>query len=119
MSYKSEFKENYKFEDRLQESNRIIEKYPDRRPIICEKSTSPYNLPILDKKKYLAPYDLTVGQFIFIIRRRMKLNPDEAIFIFVNGLIIPTSAMVGNVYDYYKDPDGFLYIQYSKENTFG
>jgi len=28
------------------------------------------------------PADLTVGQFVFVIRRRIKLSPERAIFVF-------------------------------------
>jgi GABA(A) receptor-associated protein len=36
------------------------------------------------------PADLTVGQFIYVIRKRVKLDPDKAIFIFVNDTIPQT-----------------------------
>ena len=32
------FKDNFSFEKRLVESTRIMKKYPDRVPIICEKA---------------------------------------------------------------------------------
>jgi len=31
----------------------------------------------------------------------------------------PTSCLIHDLYDKYKDDDGFLYISYSGENTFG
>jgi GABA(A) receptor-associated protein len=49
----------------------------------------------------------------------MNLKPEEGIFLFANNKLVSGSAIIGNVYDYSKDTDGFLYIQYSKENTFG
>ena len=78
------------------------------------------NLPDINKKKYLVPLDLTVGQFIFVIRRRLKLDAAKAIFLFVNNQIIPPSnASLGELYEEYKSEDGFLYMTYSGENTFG
>lgn len=41
----------------------------------------------IDKKKYLVPEELTVGQFIVVIRRRIQLAPEKAIFIFVNDVL--------------------------------
>ena len=73
----------------------------------------------IDKKKYLVPADLTVGQFVYVIRKRIRLSPEKAIFIFVNGVLPPTAALMSAVYEEHKDADGFLYIQYSGENTFG
>jgi GABA(A) receptor-associated protein len=31
----------------------------------------------IDKKKYLVPMDLTVGQFVYVIRKRIKLSPEK------------------------------------------
>lgn len=52
----------------------------------------------LDKKKYLVPTDLTVGQFYFLIRKRIHLRPEDALFFFVNNVIPPTSATMGTLY---------------------
>ena len=112
------FREKYHFENRLQESTRIMEKYPARVPIICSKHARS-NIPEIDKQKYLVPSDLTMGQFVFVIRKRIKLDPAKALFIFVNNQLPPTASLVSIVYDRHKDADGFLYVEYSGENTFG
>lgn len=52
----------------------------------------------LDKKKYLVPADLTVGQFYFLIRKRVHLRPEDALFFFVNNVIPPTSTTMGSLY---------------------
>lgn len=114
------FKHTYSFRDRLDESNRILNQYPDRRPIICEKYKHNCNqLPNIDKHKYLVPFDLTLGQFIYVIRKRLNLKSEEAIFLFVSNNVLPSSYIIGHIYDTYKDTDGFLYIKYAKENVFG
>ena len=109
------------FEERKLESERMISKYYDRIPIIVEKSQTRNNtLPDIDKHKYLVPKDLTVGQFQHVIRKRIKLDPATALFIFVNKNIIPPStSFVSNIYDDHKSEDGFLYISYATESTFG
>lgn len=93
-------------------------KYPDRIPVIVEKAAKS-DVPDLDKKKYLVPEDLTVGQFVYVIRKRVKLSAEKAIFVFVDNALPPTAALMSDVYKEHKDEDGFLYIQYSGENTFG
>lgn len=72
----------------------------------------------IDKRKYLVPADLTVGQFVYVIRKRIRLCR-EGCFIFVNDILPPTAALMSVIYKEHKDPDGFLYITYSGENTFG
>lgn len=115
------FKSEVSFDKRLEESIRIRTKYQDRIPIICEKIDTKKNLdiPTVDKKKFLVPTDLTMGQFLYVIRNRIKLSPEKAIFLFVGGTIPASSMLVSDVYESKKDKDGFLYVEYSGENTFG
>jgi GABA(A) receptor-associated protein len=114
------FKQRYSLHHRCSESHRVIEKYPDKVPIICERAnTANMECPNIDKNKYLVSRELTIGQFIYVIRKRMILQPEKAIFLFIEGIIPPSSHMLGNIYEFYKDNDGFLYITYSFENTFG
>lgn len=114
------FKRTYSFKDRFKESSRIMNIYPDRLPIICERSeNAPSDCPVIDKKKYLIPRDLTVGQFLYVIRNRLKLPAEKALFLFIKGTIPATSHYMDLIYDCYKDDDGFLYITYTFENTFG
>jgi len=112
------FKTEHPLERRASEAERIRAKYPDRIPVICEKADRS-DIPDIDKKKYLVPADLTVGQFIYVIRKRIKLPPERAIFIFVNNVIPPTASLMSTIYEEQKDEDSFLYITYSGENTFG
>ena len=114
------FKHQFGFEDRLAEAKRVLSKYPDRVPIICERSLiSTHDCPVIDKRKYLVPRTYTMGEFLFVIRKRLKLPPEKAIFLFVNDIIPSTTSVIGIVYQTYKDADGYLYMSYSQENTFG
>lgn len=118
MTYK--FKHTFSLNDRKRESEKIMTSYPDRIPIICERSDfADSSCPIIDKKKYLVPKLLTVGQFIHIIRKRMNLPPEKALYLFIKGTIPPSSSMMETLYTYYCDDDGFLYVVYTFENTFG
>ena len=114
----TKFKNEHTVEQRKAEAERIRAKYPDRIPVICEK-TEKSNVQDIDKKKYLVPADLTCGQFVYVIRKRLKLPAEQAIFLFVNGVIPPTAALMSTVHEEHKDVDGFLYVSYSGENTFG
>jgi GABA(A) receptor-associated protein len=105
-------------EKRKAEASRILQKFNDRIPVICEK-VEKSDIAEIDKRKYLVPSDLTVGQFVYVIRKRIKLPSEKAIFIFVNDILPPTAALLSTVYEEHKDEDGFLYVLYSGENTFG
>ena len=114
----SSFQEKYPLEKRKTESTRILEKYPNRIPVIVEKEELS-NIGVIDKKKYLVPVDLTVGQFMFVIRKRIKLPPEDAIFLFIDNTLPPTTSLMSQVYKQHANPDGFLYVLYSGESTFG
>lgn len=114
----SNFKKSKSESERIEESSKIIEKYPDRIPIIVEKQ-SKSKIPDIDKNKYLVPKEMTMGQFIYVIRKRIKLNPTEALFIFTNNILCNNTLLLSEMYNTYKDKDGFLYIVYTSENTFG
>merc|ERR1712110_314647 len=113
---KWQYKEEHPFEKRRAEGEKIRRKYPDRVPVIVEKSPKA-RIGDLDKKKYLVPSDLTVGQFYFPIRKRISLRPEDALFFFVNNVIPPTSATMGSLYQEHHEEDFFLYIAYSDESS--
>jgi len=115
---KTDFKTQHSFEKRKSEAARIRVKYPDRIPVISERAANS-DIPDIDKKKYLVPADLTVGQFVYVIRKRIKLPSEKAIFIFVNNTLPPTAELMSHLYKEQADSDGFLYVTYSGESTFG
>jgi len=55
-----------------------------------------------------------IGQLISYLRKRMKLNPSESIYIFI-GNVIPTSTQYLRTYE----KNDYIYITIKKENTFG
>ena len=106
--------------ERIKESNRILTKYPDRIPVICEKNVNAsIDCPTIDKNKYLISRDTTVGQFIYVIRKRLSLQSNKALFLFIGNMIPSTTNNLLTLYARYKEADNFLYINYSFENTFG
>ena len=113
------YKDRIPFQDRLEEAERIRSKFPGRVPIIVGPTKSAKDMPPLDKEKFLTPGDLTIAQFIFIIRRRMSLGQEQALFLFVNDTLPTTGTLMSELYSLYKSSDNFLYIEYCNENTFG
>ena len=95
----------------------LIRKYPDRIPVCVEVSKGMY----LDRKKFLVPRTMTVGEFGAVIRKRMdKLKAYEALFMFVRGDTIPPNAETfENLHREYAENNMLLHLKYTKENTFG
>ena len=38
----------------------------------------------LEKHKFLVPFEVTIAQFMWILRQRLTLSPNRAIYLFVN-----------------------------------
>ena len=115
------FEEEVPFESRLKEASKIIEKYPDRIPVICERSPLTKSIPDIDRRKFLVPRDLTVAEFTYVIRRRIQLPHTTAMFVFIKkqSRLPPSSQTMRLVYEQNMSPDAFLYMYYTGENTFG
>ena len=112
------FKFEYSEEDRSTLSSNILERYPDRIPIICEPGND--SDLVIDKRKFLAPRDYKVGHFLMTLRRRIPgMKSSEALYIFANGTIPPSGQNMADLYDKMKDEDGLLYLKFAKESTFG
>jgi GABA(A) receptor-associated protein len=117
-SIEKTFKQKNAYKKRCDESNKILIKYPNRVPIICERFGD--NIPNIDRNKYLVPSNLTTSQFLYVIRKRIKIPPEKSIYLFINKKVMPLgTAQLSHYYDKHSDDDGFLYITYSGENTFG
>jgi GABA(A) receptor-associated protein len=105
------------FEERCLESAGLLSRYQDRVPVIMER-TNPA-LPLLDKNRFIVPKDMTIGQFVFVLRHRLSLPADQALFIFT-GTSLPSSTMlIRECYNASRSPDGFLRFSYSSEAAFG
>ena len=118
--YHTSFKDSHSFQKRLNESVRIRQKYPNRIPIVCEKDQRSTDIPDIDRKKYLVPMDLSIANFMYVIRKRIKLTPEKSIYLFVDNHVMPaTSQLISTIYNEHHNRDGFLYITYAGESTFG
>ena len=115
----SKFQKDHTFEVRSQESAKILAKYPERIPLIVEKVANNSILPQISKSKFLVPSDITITQFMFIVRKYLKLDPSVSIYLFCDGVIPNASETISTTYINHKDADGFLYLFYAGENTFG
>jgi GABA(A) receptor-associated protein len=114
------FKKEKTEEVRRAEYEKIHKRYPDKIPLICEKDPK-CNMKSIEKTKYLIPGDLAVAQFSSMIRKKLEIEKEKAFFLLINGKhSITGDTLMSELYDKYKDnEDGFLYISYSSELTWG
>lgn len=71
---------------------------------------------------------MMVGEFKYIIHKHLcmasamhgsKTSFDKTVYLFAGGQVPKAGAIMQDVYEELKDPDGFLYMQYSAENILG
>lgn len=102
------------------EANRVLEKYPDRVPVLVTKNQYSSTTPDIDKQKFLVPVDITMGQLLYVIRKRLQLHPEKGLFLFIDGNMISNHELVGIVYQQSHDrEDCFLHVVYGCESVFG
>ncbi|KAF4736124.1 Gamma-aminobutyric acid receptor-associated protein-like 2 [Perkinsus olseni] len=123
------------FDRRLAEARRILQKYPDRVPVIVERAERS-DLPEIEKKKFLVPGTMLCGEFKYIVHKHITqaaennladgqrggaqgISAEQTIYLFVKKKTPRTGSMMSELYDAHKDEDGFLYLTYSAENTLG
>lgn len=111
-----EQKNKMTLEERKERSQSIMDKYENRIPVICQTSS---DLPKLERKKYLVPDDLSLVNFNYVVRKRIKVSAETSIYFFIGNKLLPSSLTMYQIYNKYKDEDGFLYIYIAAENTFG
>lgn len=112
------YQELREFDYRVQESQRIIKKYPYRIPCIIQKE-SKSKLVSIPNIKYLVPSESKMVDIMMVIRKHLRLEPYHALFFTLNQTVLSGSTTFGSIYEMNKEKDGFLYLYYTEEQTFG
>lgn len=112
------FKNNFPFEERKAESDKIKQHWPDKVPIIAEKAQRS-SLKPLPKSKILCPSSFKVYQFLASLRNKLELSQRDSLFVFFDNQIIHGDRSLKDVYSNSQDEDGFLYVSYSEHENLG
>ena len=117
------YKQRECFTERQKECQRLQAKFPAKIPMVIEpyRTTKSNTITKLDKIKYVFPVDLPMGLVNRFIRGRLaSLSPNESLYLFVGEtFLVSASTTVGEVYKEYRDDDGFVYVTYATQETFG
>jgi GABA(A) receptor-associated protein len=119
MAVVEKYRQRVSLTDRKITADRIIAQHRDRIPVVVECCEQLQLDHPLKKNKFAVPHDLTLAQFMFVIRKHMRLQPEYAIFAFINNRLHPTTASIGAIYAQEKTEDGFMYVDVFQESTFG
>lgn len=108
------------FKSLVYESRTLMLKYNDRVCAIITKSERCTQLPNIDRTKFLVPRALTVAQLMYVIRRRIRLGSEKALFLYARcNVMLRATACMSEVYEEFKSADGFLRLTFAGENVFG
>ena len=98
---------------------KIREQYPNKVPVLVYKSPKS-KVPDMERNKFLINGDVTMGQFLYIVRKRISLAPEKALFFLIDGKILPTvSSTMAEVYDAHKNESSLLVLNFQEESVFG
>lgn len=115
-----QFKTAKSFEDRCAEVGRIKKKYTDRIPVVCEYfAFSKKDETKLDKNKFLVPGSMTLSSFMLLLRKRLALGHEKALFLFTQSGLVQATMSMAMLYQEAQDADGFLYVAVRPENVYG
>lgn len=107
---------NRSFEERKEQALGLINKYPERCPIIVYSNNNSISIT---QHKFLVPRDLTLSQFTHIIKNKNNITSQTALFSFIDNIVLMPTQRIGILHKKHKDHDYFLYINVTAENTFG
>ena len=66
----------------------LIQRYPGRIPVILKLSNDIH----IDKCKYLVDGNSSISSFMALLRKYIKSNKFEAIFLFINNTLVPNNS---------------------------
>jgi len=70
--------------------------------------------------RFMMPKAFSVGEVLAVLRTRLDLSREEGLVLFAQEkYMLRPNSKLEEVYERYKDDDGFLYLVYAEENIYG
>lgn len=122
------FRDRYDLESRKRQYERVMasRKAAGRTPVIMEPEPgSKFDCDEVTPIKRLCHRSTTMSDMVVIARQSLPdrlMSSGHGIYLLVgkgNNTLVNGPTPVVDVYNEHKDEDGFLYITFSGENTFG
>ncbi len=112
------------FQERVERSSALKEKYPHCVPVIVRKNKNDKILQDEIQSRYLIPKNVEISYLLISIQKKLKIDANKALFVFVqqnnnSSFLVTPSMNIQEIYNSYGSSDGFLYLIYTTENTFG
>ena len=116
----STFREKLSLQKRIELSEKIRSTHYSKVPVIVDRAADSPSLPLLEKQKYLTPQHFTFANFTNEILNHIPVTEQSHIVFFVGKSVRAMPALLmQQVYERYKDEDGFLYVTYGEHNVMG
>lgn len=119
--HRPNFRMRTTLEKRRRERQRVTSLHPNHVPVVVTPADD--RVPTLDKDKLLIHFDITASQFAYVVKRRLPdgLRSTESLFLFCDDkTMVCGNDTMKDVYERHRcRDDGFLYVTYARENTFG
>lgn len=96
------------------EVSRIMQDNPSCIPIRCTRAGGCSTLPVLGKKKFVAPKDMTLASFSEHIQAKLGADKNTSMSVFVESDVpLPDSQSLQELHRACKHADGFLHLRYT------
>lgn len=69
--------------------------------------------------EFVCPSSLRLSEFMLNVRRKAMLPANIAVFLMVKGVLATPANTMGELYEQGRDEDGWMYVVWTEESTFG
>ena len=112
-----EYKETYSKNERKLKARTVMSKYQGKLPLILlPDKRCDLNLP---SAQYLVAGGMTVGNFIYALRRSLNLPQSKGLYLFLSDILPMLNSKMSELYQRFADEDGFLYFVFSDQEDKG
>ncbi|CAG9332727.1 unnamed protein product [Blepharisma stoltei] len=103
-----EYIQHKSLEERMQKSSQMMNDNQGKIPAILLKAKScTYKLPV---QKLSIDGSMTMGSLLFALRKYMWLTPSQGLYVYINDTLPMLNSRLSDLYERYKEEDGFLYL---------